>query len=468
MVAKEEWMPIDPTQESPREPCSKCGSTNFEPEEDVLDTWMDSSITVQHVTGWLTDHKRRLPAQLRPQGHDIIRTWAFYTILRSVALAGKRPWDSILVNGMVLGEDGHKMSKSLGNIIAPEEVIEKYSADSFRQWAAIGGAPGSDVMFRWKDVVAASRFFSKMWSIYRFSMSHFEDLDKSDAVAKEDLHIVDRWLFNNLYELITTATKNMDAYQFDEAFKAIRGFAWDVVADNYIELVKSRLYGNNPEDRKAAQYTLYVTIDALAKLLAPFAPFFAEEMYSRLGTGSVHMQSWPKADNSWKDEEAGKAGELIKEIVSSVRRYKSEHGIALNAPLKGLEIYTMISGSNIGGASSMIIGARTDIMGATNSSLDVRIGCPDFEHVPVSVKPNMGVIGPKFKGQAKAIIEALTEANPKKVVSDMEQHGKISLQTSSGIVELGPESVEIEKEVISAGRAVDVLDVRGIPVVIIR
>lgn len=455
MVAKEEWMPIDPTQELPREPCSKCGSTNFEPEEDVLDTWMDSSITVQHVTGWLTDHKSRLPAQLRPQGHDIIRTWAFYTILRSVALAGKRPWDSILVNGMVLGEDGHKMSKSLGNIIAPEEVIEKYSADSFRQWAAIGGAPGSDVMFRWKDVVAASRFFSKMWSIYRFSMSHFEDLDKSDAVAKEDLHIVDRWLFNNLYELITTATKNMDAYQFDEAFKAIRGFAWDVVADNYIELVKSRLYGNNPEDRKAAQYTLYVTIDALAKLLAPFAPFFAEEMYSRLGTGSVHMQSWPKADNSWKDEEAGKAGELIKEIVSSVRRYKSEHGIALNAPLKKLEIY---------GVSIDAI----DIIGATNTPVEVIAGNPDFEHVPVNVKPNMGVIGPKFKGQAKAIIEALTEANPKKVVSDMEQHGKISLQTSSGIVELGPESVEIEKEVISAGRAVDVLDVRGIPVVIIR
>ena len=125
----------------------------------------------------------------------------------------------------------------------------------------------------------------------------------------------------------------------NEAFKAIRGFAWDVVADNYIELVKSRLYGSNATDRKAAQYALYVTIEVLAKLLAPFAPFFAEEMYSRLGTGSVHMRSWPKAYASWKDEEAGKAGELVKEIVSSVRRYKSEHGIALNAPLKKLEIY---------------------------------------------------------------------------------------------------------------------------------
>ncbi|MCC7575665.1 MAG: class I tRNA ligase family protein, partial [Methanomethylovorans sp.] len=455
MVAKEEWMPIDPTQDSPKDPCSKCGSTDFEPEEDVLDTWMDSSITVQHVTGWLTDHKSRLPAQLRPQGHDIIRTWAFYTILRSMALAGKRPWDSILVNGMVLGEDGHKMSKSLGNIISPETVIENYSADSFRQWAAIGGAPGSDVMFRWKDVVAASRFFSKMWSIYRFSVSHFNDLDTSYVTTKEELHIVDRWLFDKLYDLITSVTLNMDACQFDEAFKAIRGFAWEVVADNYIELVKSRLYGTNATDRKAAQHTLYVTIEVLAKLLAPFAPFFAEEMYSRIGKGSVHMQSWPKANASWKDEEADKAGELVKEIVSSVRRYKSEHGIALNAPLKKLEIY---------GALTDVI----DITGATNTPVEVMTGNPDFEHVPVNVKPNMGVIGPKFKGQAKAIIDALTEANPKKLVSEMEQNGKISLQTSSGIVELAPESVEIEKEVISAGRAVDVLDVKGIPVVVIR
>ncbi len=167
------------------------------------------------------------------------------------------------------------------------------------------------------------------------------------------------------------------------------------------------------------------------------------------------MQSWPKADALWEDEEAGKAGELVKEIVSSVRRYKSEHGIALNAPLKGLEIY----------------GALTDVMditGATNTPVEVMAGNPDFEHVPVNVKPNMGVIGPKFKGQAKAIIDALTEANPKKLVSEMEQNGKISLQTKSGIIDLAPESVEIEKEVISAGRAVDVLDVKGIPVVVIR
>jgi valyl-tRNA synthetase len=452
MVAKEEWMPIDPTTQQPPEAC-KCGCTEFEAEEDVLDTWMDSSITALHVSGWLTDQEMRLPAQLRPQGHDIIRTWAFYTILRSMAIQGKRPWDSILINGMVLGEDGHKMSKSLGNVISPEEVIKDYSADSFRQWAAIGGSPGSDVMFRWKDVVSASRFFAKMWSIYRFSMSHLEEYEHSDLDVSE-LKVVDKWLLSNLNRLIASVTDSMEKYQFDEAFKAIRGFTWDVLADNYIELVKARLYGDDEAGKKAARYTLYVAIDALSKMLAPFAPFFAEEMFSRIGDDSVHVQSWPDVCDSLIDEDVEKSGEFIKEIASNVRRYKSEHGMALNAPLEKIEIYGSLDD-------------LTDVLGATNSPVEMIDGEPDFEHVPVNVKPNMGMIGPKFRGQAKAIINALTEANPKKIADEVAK-GKIVVDVDGETIELEPECVEIEKEVVSAGRAVDVLDINGIPVVIIR
>ena len=452
MVAKEEWMPIDPTTEQPLEAC-KCGCTEFEAEEDVLDTWMDSSITALHVSGWLTDQEMRLPTQLRPQGHDIIRTWAFYTILRSMAIQGKRPWDSILINGMVLGEDGHKMSKSLGNVISPEEVIKDYSADSFRQWAAIGGSPGSDVMFRWKDVVSASRFFAKMWSIYRFSMSHLEEYEHSDLDVSE-LKVVDRWLLSNLNRLIASVTDSMDRYQFDEAFKAVRGFTWDVLADNYIELVKARLYGDDEAGKKAARYTLYVTIDSLSRMLAPFAPFFAEEMFSRIGDGSVHVQAWPQVCDSMIDADIENSGEFIREIASNVRRYKSEHGLALNAPLEKIEIY----GS---------LGDLTDVLGATNSPVEMIDGEPDFEHVPVNVKPNMGIIGPKFRGQAKAIINALTDANPKKIADEVSK-GKVVIDVDGETIELEPECVEIEKEVVSAGRAVDVLDISGVPVVIIR
>ncbi|AKB84414.1 valine--tRNA ligase [Methanococcoides methylutens] len=454
MVAEEEWLPIDPTQEKPPVAC-KCGSTDFEPEEDVLDTWMDSSLTALHVAGWLTDKEMRNPTQLRPQGHDIIRTWAFYSILRSKALTDKRPWDSILVNGMVLGEDGHKMSKSLGNIISPEEVIAKYSADSFRQWAAVGGSTGSDVMFRWKDVVSASRFFTKMWSIYRFSMSHLEDnISEIVDYKPEELAIIDKWLLSNLNRLIMSVTESLDAYQFDEAYKSIRGFAWETLADNYIELVKSRLYGDDENARKAAQYTLCQAIDALSRMLAPFAPFFAEEMYSRIGEGSVHAQNWPEVDESLISEDIETEGELIKEIAGNVRRYKSESGMALNAPLEKIEVYGTLEDVS-------------DLTGVTNSTVEVIEGEPDFEHVPVNIKPNMGIIGPKFRKQAGAIIKTLTSMDPVEV-ADIASKGNINITVDGEDIELEPESIVIEKEVISAGRAVDVLDVNGTVVVIVR
>ena len=222
-----------------------------------------------------------------------------------------RPWDTILVNGMALGEDGHKMSKSLNNFIRPEEVFEVNGADSLRQWAASGGTPGNDIMFQWKEITAASRFQQKLWSIYRFS---------SPLMAKTDAQPgqVDRWLLGELDGLIRTTTEAMDKYQFDEAFKAIRVFTWEILADNYIELVKARLYGPDGLEKKAAQNTLYMAIETLARLMAPFVPFISEEIYQNLTGNSVHVQSWPKASRMEADEAGHKyetAGLRIKEVA---------------------------------------------------------------------------------------------------------------------------------------------------------
>lgn len=455
MIAEESWLPIDPNEAAPKKACT-CGSTEFEPETDVLDTWMDSSITALHVTGWESEHELRLPAQIRPQGHDIIRTWAFYTILRSLALEGIKPWDSIVINGMVLGPDGHKMSKSLGNVISPEEVTSQYSADAFRQWGAVGGSTGSDIMFRWKDVVSASRFLQKMWSIYRFSMSHLKGFGPEDAenFSTDSLLIIDRWLLSKLNKLIDTATKELDEYQFDSTFKAIRGFAWEVLADNYLELVKSRLYGDEPEGRKAAQYVLYKTIETLSLLLAPFIPFFAEELYSRFNNESVHTQAWPAVDESFINDEAEAAGELIKNITGEVRRYKSDLGMALNAPLKKLEIYNAEIDTG-------------DIAGATNSGVELMEGVPSFEYVPVEVKPNMGILGPRFRKDAGAVVKALKAEDPVALEAQVAS-GKITVTVKGEPIELEPETVEIRKEVISGGREVDVVKVKDAVVVIVR
>jgi len=443
LVAKEEWLPLDPNQTRPPIRC-RCGSDDFIPEKDVLDTWMDSSISALAVAGWPDREDLRMPTQLRPQGHDIIRTWAFYTILRTKSLEGVKPWDTILINGMALGEDGHKMSKSLNNFIRPEEVFATNGADALRQWGAMGGSPGNDIMFQWKEITAASRFQQKLWSIFRFSLPLIADV-------KADPGQVDRWLLGELDRLVIRATKAMEAFQFDETMKAIRGFAWETLADNYIELVKARLYGPDSPEKRAAQSTLYRAIETVARLMAPFTPFISEEIFHTLTKESVHVQSWPEPAGI----EVDPAGQAIKEIAAAIRRYKAEKGMALNAPLPGIVVYSDL-------------GLETfDLSGVANSRVESRAGKPDIEMKPVAVKPQIKIIGPRFKDKSGKIIRALAAMDPA-WAAEQKASGSIRVDVDGVSIDLPAEAVEIEMETLSAGLAVDVLRLDGASVLVHR
>jgi len=432
LVADEKWLPLDPNRCEPPIKC-KCGSDDFMPEIDVLDTWMDSSISALAVSGWLQRDDPRYPTQLRPQGHDIIRTWAFYTILRTKALVDTRPWDVILINGMALGEDGHKMSKSLNNFIRPEEVFGTNGADVLRQWAALGGAPGNDVMFQWKEITAASRFQQKLWSIHRFS---------GNLIAKtgEKPGQVDRWLLGELDKLIRIVSKSLEEYQFDEAFRAIRVFVWEILADNYIELVKTRLYGSNGPKKSAAQNTLFCVIETLMRLMAPFTPFIAEEIYFSITGKSVHNQSWPSS----LDCEVDHAGLQIKEIAAAIRRFKSEKGLALNARLSGIVVYSEFDLETI------------DLQGATNSPIEIRKGRPEIEMNAIGIKPITKILGPKFKDKTGRIIEALNVMAPSELAKQKAE-GVVKINLNGALLEIVPESVDVITETLWAGEAVDVL-----------
>jgi len=442
LVADEKWLPLDPNQTRPPVRC-KCGSDDFIPEQDVLDTWMDSSISALSVAGWPNRKDLRMPTQLRPQGHDIIRTWAFYTILRTKSLEGVKPWDSILINGMALGEDGHKMSKSLNNFIRPEEVFETNGADALRQWAAIGGSPGNDIPFQWKEITAASRFQQKLWSIFRFSRPLIDKVEANPAQ-------VDRWLLGELDQLVVSATRAMEGFQFDETMKAIRAFAWDVLADNYIELVKARLYGPDGPQKRAAQNTLYTALETIAKLMAPFTPFLSEEIYHSLTGESVHVANWPKATGTAVDP----AGLAIKEIAAALRRYKAEKGMALNSPLTGIMVY-----------SDMTL-ETFDLVGVANSPVESMTGCPKIEMKPKAVKPQMKIIGPRFKDKSHKIINALSAMDPN-IVASQKTAGLIRVELEGEVIEVPPEAATIEIETLSAGEAVDILNL-GAATVLVR
>ena len=473
LVADEGWLPVDPTEEAPRSACA-CGSSSFTPEYDVLDTWMDSSISALNVAGWPdAAYREHFPTQLRPQGHDIIRTWAFYSILRSDALAGSKPWECVVVNGMVLGEDSQKMSKSLGNIIAPESLIEQYGTDAVRQWAAIGGSVGSDVAYNTKDLTASSRFLTKLWNVFRFAMIHLNQ--GVEPVIYGPKNSTEIWLIYELAGLVKSVTSSLDHFSFDEALKDIRSFVWNSLADHYVEAAKGRLY----ERDRYSVAALHLALDTIAKLLAPFCPFFAEELFSHINPGaeSVHVQAWPEFNIKLQESIAGEPevtfsaasesiviaasasavrearhkGELIKEIISSVRRWKSEQRIALNSRIEGVYIYTDCD----------LADGAPDIDNALNADITYKRGKPDIHEMVTEVRPNLGSLGPRFKSEAKYIVQLIRET-PAQEIADQIEKGSVTI----GDIQLDLEDFIIKKERAIEGVAADVIELRDATIII--
>ena len=442
-IAEIEELPVDPTETDPViGECPECNASEWRGETDVMDTWMDSSITPMHIAGWPEeiDAEEFEPVALRPQGHDIIRTWAFYTLLRVGALTGERPWDTTLINGMVFGPDGNKMSKSRGNVVAPTEAIEEHSADAFRQSLAIGGTPGSDIQFQWKEVTSASRFLTKVWNIVRFADGHFdEDTPDIQDPAYRD---ADRWILSKLTRTVQSVEADMDAYRFDSAIRDIREFVWRDLADDYLELVKGRLYEGRPGERNAARYTLYTALTAILRMLAPFSPFLTEEAWHHLpGTeGSIHSADWPETD--MLDEEAEREGDIIANVAASIRAWKSEEGIALNAELDRVEVYF----DETDGRPDTY-----DLSSAINAPVYPETGRPNVELVPVGIDPDHSVIGPKFREQAGAVVAALEAADPAELKASKATHGEVTVEVDGETVTIDGDAVEIVEEQRAAG-----------------
>jgi valyl-tRNA synthetase len=347
ILAELEWVPIDPKLEKPRiEKCPKCGSGEFIPERDVLDTWMDSSISSAVHAGW-PDNKNwhsLFPADMHPSGTDIIRTWAYYLMVRNLALFNEKPYKSCLINGMVLGNDGTKMSKSKGNYTAAPQILDKFGADASRQWAAGGGATGSDIPFRQPDVDYGWRFQRKLWNAARFTSLLLEDYK---PVEKPRLELLDKWLLSKLQDTIKKATEAFENCQFNLAIEEVRNFTWHEFCDQYIEAAKDRLYKPDiygRQSREAAQYTLYTGLYKILQLLAPIMPHTTEEIYQTLcedsmQSPSVHSTLWPPFDEKQVNQEVEKYGNLVMALISQIRREKSESKMPLNTPIKLLTIY---------------------------------------------------------------------------------------------------------------------------------
>ncbi len=342
-------LPLDPTETAPDAPCAECGGTAFTPERDVMDTWATSSLSPQIAGGYFSDpalYARVTPFALRPQAHEIIRTWAFYTILKSLHHWGQIPWSSVLISGWGLAPGGSgKISKSKGGGgLAPAEVMRTYSADAARYWAASTG-PGKDSVISEEKMRTGMKLAAKLWSVARFAERFIAD--GTAHPAHDAFAPADRWILSRAERLIQRATALLEGGDWAAAKAEIEAFFWRELADNYLELAKARLYDAEAPGHAAAAHTLRSVLLATMKLFAPFLPFVTEAIYQGLfaeseggAVRSIHRTRWPVADEALIDDEAETAGEALVAIATAARRYKSERGLSLGAELAALHLAT--------------------------------------------------------------------------------------------------------------------------------
>lgn len=332
ILPEEKELPVDPLQTEKK--CHKCKCI-AEPEKKVLDTWATSSLTPQLASS-LVNNTIKIPFNLRPQAHDIIRTWAFYTITKSYFHEKKLPWKNIMVSGFVtLG--GEKMSKSKGNVIEPQVVLGKYGADALRFWAA-GSKLGEDLDYQEKDLVTGSKFVTKLWNASRFVFMHLNDF----KAKPKKLEATDSYLLSKLQNVIINSTEYFENYEYSKVKAEIESFFWHTFCDNYLEIVKDRLYNpdkRGKESRQSAQYTIYNVLLSLLKLIAPIMPFITEEIYqsyykSKEKPESIHISEWPKADKKLINKKLEADGDEVIKIVSEVRQFKNKNQKSLKTPVK--------------------------------------------------------------------------------------------------------------------------------------
>lgn len=458
IVAKEEQCYIDPTIESPPvDKCPKCGG-ELRGCEDVFDTWMDSSISPLYNTFWKRDdkmHKKLFPMSLRPQAQDIIRTWAFYTIIREHLLVDSKPWDDIMIGAYILAEDGTPMHASKGNAVDPIAILEEYGSDAMRYYAT-NCALGMDNPFRIKDIKRGVRLCTKLWNMQTFIGGAISEKTEFDSSS---LSTVDKWILSRYTKVLKETTALMDSYQFDKSMKVIENFLWHELADHYLEMVKYRIYDQEDE---GALYTLYTIGLGLTKMLATFLPHITEEVYQTHykkfdGKVSLHISDWP--EEILEDEGAANQGELAKNIIAALRNWKSDNRLALNSEIALVEI---VAGDKKDHFS--------DIMADISNTIRAKelniVESVDIEEVPVSVLPVFAKLGPKFKENAGEIASILKSADAKAVSEATQGDGyEITLKSGEKALITG-DFVKIEKAQKAHGRELSTLSVAGFTVLV--
>ena len=376
LLPSKEDLPIDPMVDLPK------GYSKDEviPDFDVMDTWATSSISPQLNSHSITEandrHQKLFPADLRPQAHEIIRTWAFYTIVKSLYHENSIPWKNLMISGWCLAADKTKMSKSKGNVVTPLGLIEDKTSDVIRYWAS-NSKLGADIAYSEDVFKIGKKLITKLVNAAKFANIH---LAKLEGVSSPEItEKVDLWLLTKLSSCIKSMEKAFDDFEYSDARSHLEEFFWKDFCDNYLEIVKVRAYNENQQNQAgslSAAATIKVTLRYLLLGFAPFMPHITEELYQEFFKDekvSIHAcGTWPDYKVIPCDDEAKKLGDILVNILDLVRKFKAEQNLSLKSTIRELTIYNV--------SEDLFCGTIDDLKNVTNS-VDVRFVKSDSDEI---------------------------------------------------------------------------------------
>lgn len=369
LLPTQEQLPVDPSRDLPY------GYTRDEvcPEMDVMDTWATSAVSPQISTGGISDkysiskakHKKLFPFDLRPQAHEIIRIWAFGTLVKAMYHQDTIPWKNLMISGWCLANDKSKMSKSKGNVIDPVALIDEKSADVVRYWASTSKL-GNDIVLSEDPFKIGRKLVLKLMNAVEFFKMHLVNLTINVKEISLEVQLekriinqsLDLWVISRLQKAQQLVEKEMNHFEYCGARAAIEDFFWNVLCDNYLELVKDRLYKEHGNDRgQSGIVTLYYLFDNLLRLFGPFIPYITEELHSSIyNSESIHLRgSWPKSIEISHNAE----GDLVVEILTLIRKAKTEKGLSVGAEVSIIEVSS---------PSELSESAKLDLKGAARAA----------------------------------------------------------------------------------------------------
>lgn len=385
ILADKDQLPVNPLVDLPK------GYTREEvtAEADVMDTWATSSVSPQLSSKAINKdyavdyarHQKLFPADLRPQAHEIIRTWAFYTIVKAHLHENTIPWKNLMISGWCLAADKTKMSKSKGNVVTPVALIEEKGSDVVRYWASTSRL-GADTAYSEDVLKIGKKLTTKLWNASKFAAIHLDKVQGKPVSAKDDVEkgiideTLDLWVLTRLGRAVSKATAEFDKYEYCNARIAAEDFFWNDFCDNYLELVKTRAYdeaGTNPKGQQSAVHTIYHCLDGILRLFAPFIPHITDELYSHIfddrfaGMQSLHARgTWPKAADYPVKEQAEQAGIAAVSILNAVRKLKAAKNVSIKWPLDEVAVSSPAKDNKA--VWEMALPLLADLKNVTNAS----------------------------------------------------------------------------------------------------